>query len=378
MSITVRPVASPEDFERFVDFPFRLHRDEPRWVPPLREIYVHVLTREQNPYFEHADAEYLLAERDGEVVGHIIAHIDDALNEYQGNRWGLFGFFEAEDDQEIANALVDAAAEWLSERGRDRMVGPLYFSTKEDPGVLVEGFERPVILQPWHPPYYGGLLEGAGLEKARDVLWRQIDLDEVPEELLAQASKWATTVKTKYGVTIRPPREEEMEADLEAVFRFIPPVFESHWCYVPWTESEMTAGLATAARMMGPGTLMAELDGELIGASMVVPDFNQAFVHENGQVVRTEKKIDQARLLFMGVAPEYRHLGIMPALSHVHIEDARRRGINRLVIGWSHEDNKQMNVGLARLGLEVAKRHRIYEKELDSASSPSGEPATSE
>ncbi len=136
MPVSVRAVVSPEDFQRFVELRPRLDREAGR-IPPLPDFYAHFLDRKENPYFEHADAEYLLAERDGAVVGHIIAHIDHALNEFQPNRWGLFGFFECEDDQQVADALVEAAGAWLSERGRDRIVGPLQFSTKDDPGLLV-------------------------------------------------------------------------------------------------------------------------------------------------------------------------------------------------------------------------------------------------
>jgi GNAT superfamily N-acetyltransferase len=373
-------VASSQDFQAFLEFPSRLHHVERLWIPPPPDLYSHLLSREENPYFEHADAEYLLAERDGEVVGHVITHIDHVLNERKQNRWGLFGFFEAQDDQQVANALFDAAAEWLRERGRDTMVGPLQFSAREDPGLLIDGNDRPpVILQPWHPNYYRRLLEGSGLRKAIDVVWRELELDKVPEPLLAQASKWADTVRTRYGVTIRPPREGDVAADLERVFRFVPPIFESHWAYVPLSERELEAALGFATRFLGPGTRMAEREGELIGASMMMPDYNQALAHENGEVTRTSKKIDQARVMMMAVDSAHRHLGITPALCHAHIDSAREQGIGRFVIGWSLEDNQQMNSVMARLDLPVARRHRIYEKDLSAPSSPArGEPAASE
>lgn len=377
MSVTVKPVASPQDLETFLGLSGRLHRDQTCWIPPFPEAYASYLDRKRNPYFDHAEGEYFLAERDGTAVGHIVAHIDHALNEYKDNRWGLFGFFESEHDQETADALLRAAGDWLAQRERDRMVGPLQFSTKEDPGLLIEGNdEPPVVMQPWQPSYYQALLEGAGLRKAKDVLWRRIEMDQVPAELLAQAARWAEIAQNRYGVTFR---RGNQEADLERVFRFMQPIFASDWGYVPWTETELAAGLAMAMRLVGPGTLMAELDGELIGASMLVPDFNQALVIEDGKVVSTDGDVDRARFMFMAVAPEYRHLGIMPALCHLHLDEGAERGIKRVLIGWSYEDNEQMNIGMQRLGLEVAMRHRIYEKPLDSPSSPgAGDPTASE
>lgn len=365
MAVTVRPVASEEDFSQFVELASRLHRDEPCWVAPIRDLYVRTLSRESNPYFQHADAEYLLAWEDGEAVGHVIAHVDRHLNEHQGTSWGLFGFFESVDDQAVADALFDAVAAWLSEQGCDRMVGPLQFSTKEDPGLLIEGNDRrPVVLQPWHPSYYRGLLEGAGLTKAKDVVWREIVLDELEPFVLTQLARWDTTATGRHGVTIRPPDQQSPGADLERVLEFMHPIFGSDWGYAPWTDAELSAGLDMAVQLLAPGTLMAELDGELIGASMMAPDFRQTLRNVDGWAVPSEGKIDRARLLFMAVSPGHRHLGIMPALSKRHIDRARDRGVSRIVSGWSYEDNAEMNGGMAGLNLEVARRHRIYQRVL--------------
>ncbi|MGH9212995.1 MAG: GNAT family N-acetyltransferase [Acidimicrobiales bacterium] len=377
MPVTVRAVASADDLQSFLQLTSRLHRKEPCWIPPIPEMYARVLSREANPYFQHADAECFIAWQDGEAVGHIVAHIDHALNEYQRNRWGLFGFFEAADDQAVATALVDAAAGWLGDRGRDRMVGPLQFSTKEDPGLLIEGCDRrPVVLQPWHPHHYRRLLEGAGLTKAKDVLWREVVVDGLPPEVLARASLWAPPITTRQGVTIRSPGTETMADDLERVLRFMPSMFGSDWGYVPWTDAELAGGLGMAMSLAGPGTLLAELDRELIGASMLVPDLRQTLHNDDGRLARSDGPIDQARLMFMAVSPEHRRLGIMPALMSLHLADARRRGLRRMVIGWSYEDNELVNAGMARLGIEVALRHRIYEKVLSpSAPSEPSEPA---
>ena len=373
MPVTVRPVTSQEDLQAFIDFPYRLHRDETCWIPAPPEARAQVLDRDQNPYFEHADAEYFLAEREGKVVGQVIAHVDHALNEYQGNDWGLFGFFESEDDQDVANALLGKSARWLAERGRGTMVGPFSFSAKEDPGFLVEGYEhRPVIFQPWHPPHYRRLMEGAGLSKSVDVLWRELDLMQVPEALRSQLARLTARIEDRHGVSVRGLREDDIHAELERVYRFFPPIFKDHWGYVPLTDRELIGGLEFATQIMGPGTLVVERDGELIGASMIVPDFYQRLTHENGEVTYTpERKIDQTRFMFMAVLPQYRHLGVTAALCHRHLEMAKRDRIEHVVIGWSVEDNEEMNIAVARLGLEVSRRHRVYEREL-SPSSASG------
>src|ERR671935_3303085 len=119
MPIDVRPVRSRGDLMRFIKLPWRLYRNEPMWVPPLISERKRHLDRDRNPFFQHAEAEYFLAWRDGEPVGRISAHVDHRLNEFHGTNWGLFGFFESEESREISDALLSAAEGWLRERGKD-------------------------------------------------------------------------------------------------------------------------------------------------------------------------------------------------------------------------------------------------------------------
>src|SRR4051794_6850038 len=174
VSVEIRRVESKGDRKLFLDLPYRLYATEKRWVPPLRLERKEHIDPKKNPFFEHAEVQFFLAWRDGRPVGRISAHIDHNLNAFQDNRWGLFGFFECEDDPEAARALIDTAEAWLRERGRDRMVGPMDYTTNDECGLLIEGHERPpIILCPWQHPYYQRLLEETcGLGKAMDLqMW---------------------------------------------------------------------------------------------------------------------------------------------------------------------------------------------------------------
>ncbi|MCA1656631.1 MAG: hypothetical protein LC713_02805, partial [Actinobacteria bacterium] len=146
MSLEVRPVTDKRDLKRFIRLPFELYLNEPRWVPPLIADVSKRLDQTKNPFFAHAEAQYFLAWRDGRPVGRISAHVDHHFNDHQQNDWGLWGFFESEDDPTTAAALLDAAGAWLHERGRDRMVGPMDFTTNDEAGLLIEGHDRPAII----------------------------------------------------------------------------------------------------------------------------------------------------------------------------------------------------------------------------------------
>ncbi len=378
MTLRVRPVESVRDYRRFVKLPYRLHADEPRWIPPLIGAQMRQTGTRTDLYFEHADAEYFLAERDGRLVGRVMAHIDHQLNDFQDSSWGLFGHFECEDDAEAASALLETTEGWLSDRGCERMVGPLQRSTRDDPGLLIDGYDvPPVVFGPWHPPYYRLLLEGYGLEKAIDAVWRQLDVEQLAAER-ERLARWAGIVRDRHGVTIRPVRKGQAVADLEKAFAVIPPALEGSWGFSPSTEREISVGLKRGRRLLAPATLLAERDGEVIASTILLPDLNQCFAQMNGRLfplgwaryLHYRRRIDRARNTFMAILPEYRHLGVALAFMHELLERSEQQGYREIVIGFSWEDNEPMNLAMARVGAEVAIRHRVYAKAVTPSSEP--------
>ena len=163
VSVQVASVGSRADLRAFIELPYRLHANGTPWVPQLRLERRLFLSPRFNAFFKHGEAELFLARRGDRVVGRISAQLDRSFNDYQQNAWGMFGFLELENDPEVMAALLEAAYGWLREHGRDRAVGPMDFTMLDECGVLIEGYERPpMVRQPWHPPYYRELCEGAG------------------------------------------------------------------------------------------------------------------------------------------------------------------------------------------------------------------------
>ena len=169
----VRAVHGAADLRRFIDLPYRLHRGDPTWVAPLRMDVRAILDRRRNPFFEHAEAEYYLAERDGAVVGRIAAIRNDAHGAFhpEERHVGFFGFFECVNDQAVADALFGAAAAWLKDRGLTTLRGPTSFSTNDECGLLVDGFDdgkQPAALctQAFYDAAYAALRTG-GADRRR-------------------------------------------------------------------------------------------------------------------------------------------------------------------------------------------------------------------
>jgi hypothetical protein len=376
-TVSIRPVRTRRELKRFVKLPFRLHRDSEQWVPPLVFERMQFLDRRKNPWFEHGEAEYFLAERDGEAVGRISAHVDRRWDEFQGGRDAMFGFFEAEEDPEVVRALFDAATEWAVARGRERLLGPMDFTTNDEIGILIEGFERqPMILEPWHPPYYQRLIEAEGFGKAMDVLMWELRMGQLKEGERVDPSIHAAAEKALHdeGITIRNMRKREMAAEVRRFMDVYNEAWGDNWGFVPVTDAEVEFQAKNLKQVIDENwAYMAEKEGEVVGAALTLPDINQVMAKLNGRLLPFgwarfllgKRKIDQCRVFALGVKDAYRHSGIAAGLYLRHLEEAAvPGGIVGGEMGWILETNKPMNRAMEGMGGEVVKKYRLYERAL--------------
>jgi len=377
--VDIRPVASKRDLKAFIKLPWRLYRSQPNWVPPLLSERRRILDRGYNPFFEHAEAEYFLAWRDDRPVGRITAQVDRNFNEFQGNDWGMFGFFESEDDPEVASALLTTAERWLRARGRDRMVGPMDFTTNDECGVLIEGHDRtPIILTPWTHPYYPGLLEGAGLTKAMDLLMWELHISE-RESVHPALWELADKVESEHGIRVRPMRKRNLQEEIGRFLEVYNAAWERNWGFVPLTEAEVRHYAKDLKPILDENwAFVAEKDGETVGAALTIPDYNQVLHHLNGRLLPFgwakalwwRRRIDRVRVFALGVKPEYQHTGVAARFYQRHYESAERTPQKGGEMGWILETNEPMNRAMEGMGGRVVRRFRLYERPLDPA--PSG------
>ena len=376
-SVTIRPVRTRRELKGFVKVPFRLHRDRPQWVAPLIFERMEFLDRKKNPYFEHAEAELFVAERDGEPVGRISAQVDSRWDTYQGGSDAMFGFYESTEDPEVAKALIDAATEWAVGKGRERILGPMDFTTNDEIGILVEGFERrPMILEPWHPPFYGPQIEANGFAKAMDVRMWELQFGELKEGEEFDPSIHAAAKKAleDEGIVIRNMRKRDMAAEVRRFMDVYNEAWGDNWGFVPITDAEVEFQAKNLKQVIAENwAYMAEKDGEAVGAALTLPDINQVMAKLNGRLLPFgwarfllgKRKIDQCRVFALGVKHDYRHTGVAAGLYLRHLEEAEvPGGIVGGEMGWILETNKPMNRAMEGMGGTVVKRYRLYERSL--------------
>ena len=373
MSVDVRPVAGRRELREFIELPYRLHSTSQYWIPPLRIERRLFLNRRLNAFFKHGDAELFLAWRDGRVVGRVSAQVDEAWNAHHGDRAGMFGFLEFEDDPEILPALLAAAEGWLKARGRDELLGPMDFTMNDESGVLVEGFDRePMIKQPWHPPYYAERCAEAGLEKQVDLWMWELDISD-RDKLLPVLFDLAEKLEPEHGVTIRKMSRRSLRKDMDRFAEVYNSAWARNWGFVPYSKADLDQYAQELQLVFdAPWFMVAEKDGETVAIAITVPDVNQVLKKMNGRLLpfgwwtflRKKKIIDRCRVGFLGVKPEYQHTGVAAGLYVEHFELASVGPVTWGEMGWILETNRSMNRGMEAMNGRKVKTYRVYRKAL--------------
>jgi GNAT superfamily N-acetyltransferase len=375
MSVEVQRVSGLRDTRAFIDLPFKLHANRPLWVPPLRLERWMYLSRRMNPFFTHGRAEYFLARRDGRLVGRISAQVNDAFNEHHSERWGWFGFLEFDDDPEVLTALLDAAASWLSGQGMERMVGPASLTLNDECGVLVEGYElRPMIFQPWNPPYYDARLTQVGMTKAMDVLMWKLEVVE-RDKVLPVIWELAEKVQSEHGIRVRSMRRRQLRKDMDSFAEIYNAAWSENWDFVPYSKKDLDAYTMDMHLAFDKNWFMIaerEDTGEVVGIALTITDLNQVLEKMKGRLLplgwwwflRRRKIMTRVRVGFLGVKPEYQHTGVAAKLYEEHFDAAERTPQNGGEMGWILETNTAMNRGMEAMGGTIVKRYRVYERVL--------------
>jgi GNAT superfamily N-acetyltransferase len=367
----------------FAYLPWRLYRGDPCWTPPLmmdllgnRLLGAKGLLTAEHPYHRVAEVTHFLVRRDGVAVGRVSAAVNRRFNEFYGSKIGFFGFFESEKDPEIARMLLDAAAAWLRERGMTAMRGPGGYSnaTHESQAVLVEGFEFPPTVELTHnPPWYGALIESCGLEKVKDYVAYTIEFDSVPKERIERLS---AAVRKRANITTRTADMSRFREEVGLIVKIYNEAWSANWGFLPLTDEDADAVAESLKPIVDPGLVrFAYVDGEPVAVFGAIPDPNWALRprwkwYGDGdlvrllRVLRMRRHIPRVRLMFFGIRPQWRRLGVDAVLFQELYEYGEPRGYRQGEPSMLLEDNEMVIRPSAAMGGHEYKRWRIYEKAL--------------
>ncbi len=373
--ITIRKVEQKSDLRRFIDFPHDLYEGDKNYVPELYMAQEVLLNRKKNPYFEHATADYFLAiDEHGVVKGRIAATINDKYCEFSGHHAGFFGFYDCINDQTVSDALLHAASAWLKERGYNEMLGPCNFSTNETCGTLIENFSvPPYLLTTYNYPYYGTLLEAFGLKKYTDLVSYELTSDMLTDQMRDVATKLEQRLAGR-GITLRTIRMKDFDRELERFLEIYNASWDKNLGFVPMTPAEVAHMGKDLKSIVDPDfVLFAEKDGQGIGMSLSLPNFNEVLIKvKRGRLFPTgifkilmnKNKIKTIRIVALGIMPEYRRTGLDMCMYVRTYLTGLKKGIHRGEASWILEDNHNMNKALVQIGGRLYRKHRIYQMQI--------------
>jgi GNAT superfamily N-acetyltransferase len=376
-TLQIVPVSGKSGTEEFIDVLWKIYDQKtyPQWVPPLRMSVYENLDTEKNPFYKRALIQLFIAKQEGRPVGRIAAIINQGHNEFHNDKTGFYGFFECVDDQSVANALFATAEQWLKDRGRDKMQGPVNPSTNHECGLLVRGqSQHPTIMTTWNPKYYETLHEKYGLTGAKDLV-AYIIAREKNSILPERVRKYVDRLRSQNSrIKFRDFNMKDFKGEVQKCFEIYNTAWEKNWGFFPMTEEEFTFAAKDMKMILDPRmAFIAEVDGKPAGFMLAIPDYNHVFKRiSNGKLFPTgifklllgKYFMKSVRIVTLGVKPEYRGSGIFALFTFEAFERAHRFGYLAGEASWILEDNEAMNKPWKDLGAPLYRRWRIYEKAL--------------
>ena len=381
--IEIEVVEQPHKHRDFIELAWQVNAHDRDWVPPFRMELVKLLNRKTYPFFDHGDARFLLARKNGKPAGRIVA-IENRLHlEHHKDARGFFGLFECEDDLAVARELFRHAAQWLAERKLKSVIGPFNYSINdESPGILVDGFNGPpLMLMAYNPPYYGRLLGDVGLVKGKDLYAYLIT------EAVVRADRFRRVMA---AIARRAPQIEQRELrvgkgfkeDVEMMLKLFNICWKDNWGFIPVTPSEVDAIVVSLKQIMRPElTSIATYKGEPVAFGVCVPNLNEVLLKiRSGKLLSAlpalglggfvdlllgRSEIRGFRTMLMGVMPEYRNKGIDALMIGKIINSGFDLKQKYCELSWILEDNEAMNSVAEKVGGLRYRTYRLFEAPLE-------------
>ena len=374
MTLRVRPIGFDHERKAFTALLWRIYDDDPMWIPPLHRMLRDQLDPEKNPFLRYGTAQLFLAERDGEVVGRISAHINPVHDETHNERGGFFGFFESIDDPAVSQALFESAEDWLIQHNVDWIRGPISFTMNQEIGVLIEGWDTPPVLGMTHTrDYYPALIEQAGYGKVKDLYAWSYVVGRFNKRLAALYARAAA----QPNVHIRTFDRKRLRDDIRIAAQIFNESWADNWGFVPISDAEADRTAHDFAQFANTcATSLIEIDGEPAGMVVGLPDLYHAIRDLDGRLFplgglklkwRLWRGSPRGRLVLLGVRPKFRRSATasIAALLWGEIHYAGQRcGYRWAELSWVLEDNDLINKSLSRAGGRIYKRYRLYQKDI--------------
>ncbi len=372
MDVQVRTVTDRKNLKKFIHLPAIIHRGHAKWVPPIYADERRYFNPRKNLAFTYCDAVLGLAYRGPRLVGRIMGAINRRYNEVRGERNARFSCLECYEDEEVAHALLDFVEEWARDRGMDKVVGPLGFTEQDPEGFLVEGFEHETTIATYYNfEYVLRFLESKGYEKEIDYVVYEVKLnDELPpfyrkiHDRVLAGGKYRLAEFNK---------RKDLKKYILPILGLMNETFQDLYGYAALDEAEMRTLAKQYLPVIDPRFVKIVTKDEQVVAFIIgIPNMSEGIRRARGRlfplgiihIIRAAKKAKQLDLLLGGIKKEDRGKGLDVLMGTAMMRSARGAGFTHVDSHHELETNVKVRAEMERLGGELYKRYRIYQKTL--------------
>jgi len=370
-------VKSNKQLNDFIAVPRHVYKDTPQHIMrPDLEMRDHLGAK--NPFYEHADIDLFVAYDNDRPAGRISVHNDRNNPACTDDKTGHFGFMEAE-TAEILAALLEHAAQHLKAKGFVRMAGPYSFSTNDECGLLIEGYDlSPRLMMNYAHPFYADVLAEKGFLKAKDLLAFDVD---AARDLPRAVQFMARQSRTIEGYQQRSVNSRALEDDLGTIMTIFNDAWSENWGYVPMNDAEIRhTAKALKPIIVTDMAQIAFIKDKAVAMVVALPDVNEALSGLKGRLFpfgvfkllwRLKiKGVKTARVLLMGVTKDLKGTPLSASITASLVseiqENLKKRGYDKIEMSWILEDNKAMIRMIQTFGGKISRRYRLYEKQIGS------------
>jgi hypothetical protein len=363
--------------KEFVMFPFSIYSECPQWVPPIIDDVKMMLNREKHPFYEHSDADFFVARKDGKMAGRIAAMENKPYNKVHGSTQAVFYLYDVINDQEVSNALFEAVFAWARKRGLNALVGPKGFSAFDGYGIQIEGFEhrQMMTMMNYNYPYYQTLVENFRFEKEVDFVSCYVNsktfvMPERIEEIARRVQERGTFYVKNFT------SKNELKEWADRIGEAYNKTFVKNWEYYPFTKGEVKFILDNLMLVADPRLIkIITHNDEVVGFLLAFQDVSAALQRAKGRVSLTNpialvdlllemKRTKWVSLNGAGVLPEYWGRGGNALMYSEMVKTVRDFGFEHAELTQVAETTKQMRADLKNVGGIEYKNHRVFRRAI--------------
>lgn len=373
MNVDIKEVKSRKNLKNFIHFPNRLYKNNPYWVPPLFTDEYNTLRQDKNPAFDHCEAKYWLAYKQGKVVGRIAGIFNRPHIEKWKQNYMRFGWIDFIDDRGVSEALLKTVESWAREKGMTAVHGPLGFTDFDHEGMLVQGFdELGTLATIYNYSYYPDHMDKRGYKKDTDWIEYELSVPSLPNEKIARI---ADIVLRRYNLKIlKAKNKRELLPYVEELFHLINETYKNLYGFVPLTEKQVKAYTKQYFGFIKPEFVPIVLDqnNHMVAFGITMPSLSRALQKSGGKLfpfgflylLQALRENDRADLYLVGVKPEYQGKGINAILIHMMNRVYNKIGITIVESNPELETNLLVQKQWKYFDKRLHKRRRCFIKHL--------------